>query len=427
MRPSTLLLLVLIAIPACGSETETPPAKSGDQDKPPVTSNGDDTPALSNGGVDAATADRLNAAMQRGRKFLASQQAEDGGFGFGRGSDVGYTAMGALGLMAATDRVSSKSDESILKALRFVVGKQDAKNGAIYGNPQYVNYHTSTAIGALASARIPEFAKAMTKAVEFLASTQIAGDEGDLSYGGFPYKQESKGQPADLSNLQFAAQALYDGNLPKDHAVWKRMQRYLKRVQANSEGNDEVVEVEVDGEKRQIVTGNDGGGFYGPGIAGVNKAGMAKRSDGKWEFKSYGSMSYALLKCLIFSGVPATDRRMQMVVKWISDHWTVEKNPGFENAKDPEKASQQGFFYYLYTAARALAEYEKASGKPLSVKDADGRSHNWRKEMVNKLLSMQNEDGSWRNELAPRWDEGNQVLATSYALQCLAYVTGRLP
>ena len=116
-----------------------------------------------------------------------------------------------------------------------------------------------------------------------------------------------------------------------------------------------------------------------------------------------------------------------MVVKWISDHWTVEKNPGFEGAKDPEKASQQGFYYYLYTAARALAEYEQASGKPLTVKDADGRTHNWRKQMVTKLLSLQGDDGSWRNDRAERWNEGAKVLATSYALQSLAFITGRLP
>ena len=56
----------------------------------------------------------------------------------------------------------------------------------------------------------------------------------------------------------------------------------------------------------------------------------------------------------------------------------ISRNPGFENAEDPQAAGQQGYFYYLYTVARALAAYEKASGKALVVRDADGRKHNWR-------------------------------------------------
>lgn len=439
MRFLLALLIALIAttsfvaLTGCGSDTDdTPPAKSDDGKAPTPKDSGSGDgapPAMANdNSMDAATATRLNEAMQKGRAFLVAQRAENGGWGFPSMKvppNVGSTAFAVLGLIASTDRLTTKTDENILQGLRFIAAKQ-ADNGAIFDNPQYVTYHTSVSIGALSAARISEFANAQKNAVNFLADIQIRGDESDLSYGGFPYKQDSKGQPADLSNAQFAAEALYDGGLPKDHDAWKALRRFARRVQSNSEGNSEVVEVEVDGEKRQIVSGNDGGAFYGPGSAGVNKAGMVKRSDGKWEFKSYGSMSYALLKCLIFAGVDANDRRVQMVVKWISDHWTVDKNPGFENAKDPESASQQGFYYYLYTAARALSEYEKATGKPLTVKDADGRSHNWRKEIVLKIVGLQNDDGSWQNG-ADRWMEGAKVLATSYALQCLAFVTGRLP
>ena len=426
MRPVLFALCVVLA--ACGSEAESPKAGgSGKASSPSTKDVSPKAPIAEAAGLDTETAQRLTEALGKGRAFLAGQQQDDGAWTVGGHPDVGYTAMGALGLLAATDKVSSKRDPAILKALRYVVSKQDKERGAISSNPQYTNYHTSVSIGALASARIAEFAQPMNRAVQYLADTQIHGDEGDLSYGGFPYKQESKGQPADLSNAQFAAQALRDGNLPEDHVVWKRMHRFLRRVQSNSEGNSEVVTVGVGDETREIVAGNDGGAFYGPGSAGLNKGGMTKRPDGKWEFKSYGSMSYALLKCLIFSGVDVKDRRMQMVVKWIAKHFAVDRNPGFEDAKDPETAGQQGFFYYLYTAARALAEYEKATGEPLSINDADGRTRNWRKEMVQELLKRQAEDGSWQNEFSSRWSEGNQVLATSYALQCLAFVTGRLP
>jgi squalene-hopene/tetraprenyl-beta-curcumene cyclase len=104
----------------------------------------------------------------------------------------------------------------------------------------------------------------------------------------------------------------------------------------------------------------------------------------------------------------------------------VERNPGFEGADDPQQASQQGYFYYLYSMARALDAYEEATGKPLVVRDADGRSHNWRAEIARALLARQAEDGSWQNEVATRWEEGSKTLATGFAMQTLGYVTGRL-
>ena len=280
MRSLSILLLVLLALPACGSESETPPAKPGATDggpspAPTPAPTPEAGPALANEhGVDAATAARLNEALKKGRAFLLSQQADNGGWGLPSlkmPPDVGYTAMGALGLIAATDKIGTKTDENILKALRFVAAAQE-ENGAIFDNPQYVSYHTSVSIGALAAARVPEFAKALTRAVNFLADFQIRGDESDLSYGGFPYKQDSKGLPADLSNAQFAAQALKDGGLPDDHEAWKALPRFLRRVQSNSEGNDEVVEVEVDGEKRQVVSATTAAPTTGPAPLGSARA-----------------------------------------------------------------------------------------------------------------------------------------------------------
>ena len=52
--------------------------------------------------------------------------------------------------------------------------------------------------------------------------------------------------------------------------------------------------------------------------------------------------------------------------------------------------------------------------------DPDGTVHAWRTQLCGRLLSLQNpNDGSWLNELSPRWWEGNPLLATSYALLTL--------
>jgi squalene-hopene/tetraprenyl-beta-curcumene cyclase len=170
-----------------------------------------------------------------------------------------------------------------------------------------------------------------------------------------------------------------------------------------------------------VVSGNDGGAVYHPGSSKVGPP--EKQPDGTYVIRSYGSMTYALLKCLLFCGVEPSDPRVQAAVKWIQENWTVEHNPGFLAEND----SYQGHFYYLHTAARALAEYEAYTGKPLVIRDANGQAHDWRQEMAGKILAMQRPDGSWSNEKSERWDEALPALATSYMLQSLAFITGRLP
>jgi squalene-hopene/tetraprenyl-beta-curcumene cyclase len=54
-----------------------------------------------------------------------------------------------------------------------------------------------------------------------------------------------------------------------------------------------------------------------------------------------------------------------------------------------------------------------------AITTPDGTRHDWRHELGNKMLSLQRVDGSWINELDPRWFEGNPVLATAYALLVL--------
>ncbi|MCA9316419.1 MAG: terpene cyclase/mutase family protein [Planctomycetes bacterium] len=431
--PVALVLAALLLLPlgACGDTDKGTGSGSGagtdTAGAPPADGSPNGTELAANAGVDA---DAVKAAMERGRAFLLAQQDASGAFGdpAAGGVDTGYTGMAVMGLVGSMSKDEVRSNEAIKKALAWMVSQQK-EDGSIWDKPIFTNYHTSSAVGALAAARVPEFATAQAKARAFLVASQIAGDESDPSYGGFPYKQQLTGAPADLSNMQIAAQALKDdGGVPADSPVWARMQRYLRRVQNSSETNDWTATMEIDGEQREVVPADDGGGFYNPAhVAKDFKAGLVQRSDGRYEPRSYGSMSYALLKCLLFAGVPAGDPRVERVVKWVSEHWTVERNPGFEHTTDAAKSSRKGWFYYLYTASRALDEYENVTGKPLTVRDADGRPHAWRKEMADVLIGLQGEDGSWHNPDDDSWDEGSKVLGTAYALQTLAILVNRLP
>ncbi|MHC5012867.1 MAG: prenyltransferase/squalene oxidase repeat-containing protein, partial [Planctomycetota bacterium] len=323
-------------------------------------------------------------------------------------------------LIASTPGTRVAGDPAIKKALDALAALQQ-EDGSIFDNPQFVNYITSAATGAFSAAKIPAYRNVEVRARNFLAASQIADDENDASYGGFPYASRQP-QPADLSNLQFAVEALADAGLPEDHVVWQRIQTYLSRVQNRSETNSLRITTSLDDEEVTVVSGDDGGAAYGPGMS---KAGLIQRPDGTYETRSYGSMTYALLKCLLLAGVDAEDARVVAALGWLTKNFTVDRNPGFEAATDPETAGQQGYFYYLFTLARTLAEYEALTKEPLKVTDAEGREHNWRADVARALLSRVRADGWWVNEKAERWDEGAPVLATSYALQALAEVSGR--
>jgi hypothetical protein len=100
-------------------------------------------------------------------------------------------------------------------------------------------------------------------------------------------------------------------------------------------------------------------------------------------------------------------------LEWIGEHWTLEVNPGFDALRDP-MAGYMGLFYYYLTVAEALS----VSGID-RLKTSSGKTRDWRAEMLVKLASLQLKNGSWVNERAPRWWEGNPVLCTGYALNAL--------
>jgi squalene-hopene/tetraprenyl-beta-curcumene cyclase len=143
-------------------------------------------------------------------------------------------------------------------------------------------------------------------------------------------------------------------------------------------------------------------------------AGYIELEGGRKIPRSYGSMTYALLKSYIFAGVPKDDPRVKAASEWLRRNYTLDVNPGFEAAEDPS-AAFQGLFYYFSTMARTLEVAGEAN-----IVDARGESRSWRKDLAGRLVAIQRkDDGSWLNENSPRWYEGNPILATSYALLAL--------
>ena len=68
----------------------------------------------------------------------------------------------------------------------------------------------------------------------------------------------------------------------------------------------------------------------------------------------------------------------------------------------------------------ALEPKALASLEVEMLEDGKGVKHDWRKELAEHLIALQNQNGSWVNRV-PRWFEGDPNLVTAYAMLALSY------
>jgi squalene-hopene/tetraprenyl-beta-curcumene cyclase len=88
----------------------------------------------------------------------------------------------------------------------------------------------------------------------------------------------------------------------------------------------------------------------------------------------------------------------------------VDANPGM-----PRVFADRGLYYYYHTMAKALDVLGVDQ-----VVDAQGKAHDWRKDITTALAKRQRADGSWLNE-RDQWMEGDPNLVTGYALMALSH------
>ena len=321
--------------------------------------------------------------------FLRTQQADDGSFSAQTG--VGPTALVAASLLSVDVPVQ---DPVVAKALAYLM-KHVQEDGGIYATgSRHQNYDSCIALVALSKAnKDGKYTEQLKKIEAFIKKQQW--DEGenqkpdDAFYGGAGYG--SKARP-DLSNTGFLVEALHElGRDGEDEAI-KRALTFVTRCQnLESPLNNTPKAAKI----------NDGGFFYTTAGGGESMAG----TDENGGLRSYGSMTYAGLKSMIYAGVSKDDPRVKAALTFLQKNYSVDTNPGM---------GQAGHFYYLQTMSKAL----KAFGSD-GFTDGGGKSHAWRSEVVAKLGSLQKENGSWVNSEA-RWMEGDPNLVTAYALLTLS-------
>lgn len=346
---------------------------------------------------------RADSGVLAGRaaRYLVSVQEKEGGWASSKGP--GVTALVLLGLVR--DPTVGAKHPAVQRGLEFLL-RQQREDGGIYGGEGLLkSYETSVALSLLAALKDPAHAERIERARRFLRENQWDEGEGrspeDVFYGGAGY---GSGRRPDLSNVNIMLDALRDSGLPPDDPVYQKAVVFISRCQMRAESNDQPF----------ARGASDGGFIYSPANGGESKAGTIE-IDGDRRLRSYGSMTYAGYKSLLYCGVSPEDPRIRAALAWISEHWTLERNPNM-----PDRQSREGLFYYYYVLSRALA----AGGLEVVV-DPHGNEHLWRVELVGQLQKFQRPDGGWVNE-EDRWMEGEPALTTAYALLALqtAYPRG---
>jgi squalene-hopene/tetraprenyl-beta-curcumene cyclase len=350
---------------------------------------------------------RIQVSMDKGVAFLKSKQNPDGGW-HAENQPPAVTALVLRTLVTANPQ--SAGDEAIKKGYQKLLTYQ-LDNGGIYQDA-LANYNTAIAVSALAASKDPALKPALDKAVAYLKGLQFTSDtpadpkgqkvtgESHPWFGGFGYGRH--GRP-DGSNTQIAIEALQNAGLSKDDPAFKNALAFMTKMQNNSETNP------------LPFSGDDGGFIYSPANNGESMAGESTTPDGKRLLRSYGSMTYAGLKSMIYAGLTKEDPRVKAAWDWIRKTYSVDVNPGMP-ANHPQQGDirKNGLYYYYHTMARALNVYdEPALDTPRGKRD-------WRVDLGNKLISLQSQDGSWAGE--KRWMEDNPVLVTSYAVQALSEI-----
>lgn len=335
--------------------------------------------------------ERADRMMRRGIAFLRPRQEENGGWSTTR-NEPGITALVVTALLRT--KLVTPNEPIIERGLGYL--EPFVKAAGMQETP-HANYTVAIALMAFHQANAGgRFQAQIDAGRAFLKQMQWDEGEGkdpsDPYYGGAGYGGRSN-RP-DLSNTAMMIEALRETGLPADDPALQKAIRFVSRTQnLKGEFNDQPFAAKV----------NDGGFIYTPANGGQSLAGEAEGGG----LRSYGSMTYAGFKSLIYAGLTRDDPRVKAALGYISRNYTLDENPGL---------GQQGLYYYYQVFAKAMSVLGAAT-----FTDIKGQVHDWRAELVDALEKRQSADGSWVNP-ADRFMEGDPNLVTAYALLALANV-----
>jgi squalene-hopene/tetraprenyl-beta-curcumene cyclase len=349
---------------------------------------------------DISFRNEVQLAIDHGLLWLQTNQNSNGWW-----STPEHPALTALALSAfmgnPSQHAAERAPETVARGYKFILASVKP-DGGIY-QQEDENYNTSICLMALMAAQKPEYDAVALRARQWIIGQQAAGKEntGSPFDGGVGYGSSANGPHTDMNNTYTALEALYySKDLAKDKPLagakdlnWEAAIHFIERCQNLPSVNKEPWASDD--------ATNKGGFIYFPGRS---SAGTQTNAEGRVAFRSYGTITYAGFLSYIYADLKRDDPRVTAAFDWLRGNYTLEENPGM---------GPSGYYYYLQMMSKALSVYG-VNELPLK----DGKSVDWRRQLVSKLMKLQKTDGSWRNE-NERWMERDPVLVTSYSILAL--------
>ena len=319
----------------------------------------------------------VKEAIERGKKYLASQQAANGSWS--NGNDAWTVGVTSLVLLALINSGMTPQDVPVNRGLRYLRALK-----ANEPNEHPETYQVALVIMALSAAKDGATDRVrISQLAQRLESGQVTrGNPGAWGYG--------LGGGGDLvggdsSNTQFAILGLreaVEAGAVVSRETWQRNRDYWLRGQSDIDGG-------------WSYTSDKNGGSYGSmTVAGVSSLAICEqmlRTD-------TGVAPDGTPPCC---AAPVIDKELERGLKWLADHFSAGHNPG---------GPHLNVLYYLYGVERA----GRLSGQRFFGE------HDWYREGAAYLVAMQNAvTGRWPGAGHGENDERG-IVATSYSLLFLS-------
>jgi hypothetical protein len=319
--------------------------------------------------------ERVDRAIGRGMKRLASLQADDGSFEPEERKEVCRVALTSMALWALGEPEALGLDAArARKAAEFLVAKQ-TETGGIYepsnGLPVYTSGVAARALRTLGNIDgWPELGAARAKVELFVyrsAAPESFVDAADVS-------------PAGPSHARAEAQRLLaEGKVPEGAA--RRALEFLARC-------------DVDLSR--------------------SPARLRQPNEPREAFE-IGAFDYEDLLPMVYLELTPEQQIVLRARKALVSRYTPERNPDL-TARYGEQGfleGKQGKFYYWLNVARTMTTLGESE-----IVTPDGVRHDWASEIAAQILAAQRGDGAWVNPEA-RWWEGEPGITTAYAVLAL--------
>jgi hypothetical protein len=336
-------------------------------------------------------------ALAKAAEYLWSLQGEDGGwhshtYGLLR-SGQSLTPFVLEALLQIPADIGPPHDRDITRAISFIKSNTlpDGSLGTADPRiPDYPNYSTAFALGALRRAKRPGWEEQVRRMTVYLRSQQFTEQNGwhkqDQVYGAWGMGGDRRTPPGtghvDLSMTRYVVEALRAA-APTSDPIFESARVFIERCQNFDPKHPDD---------------SDGGFFFSTTEFDTNKAGH----DGQ-HFRSYGTTTADGILALLAAGAHPNDARVVAAKRWLAKHHRDMNVPGFVG--EAYQRWPRGLAFY-YSAAILQAAPDTGA------------------TVVDGLQRTQRPDGSWSNP-ENLVKEDDPLIATPFAIRALVAGSNR--